>query len=109
MRRQQRVLLALAHQVDPIELLPTVPELLKIAGDPPLDDARSQRSPDWPPWRPDRPEPVETVTFTPPVPSHDYGLDQADPRVVRHVFDEPAPEPTPSPTGTEPPIDTCRG
>ena len=33
MRRQQRVLVALAHQLDPIGLLPRVPELLDIARD----------------------------------------------------------------------------
>jgi LCP family protein required for cell wall assembly len=33
MQRQQRVLVALAHQVDPIALLPRVPDLLEIARD----------------------------------------------------------------------------
>jgi LCP family protein required for cell wall assembly len=93
MARQQRVLLALADQVDPFALLPKVPELLEIAGDHL--------------WTTIDPDDIaglaalasrvhagstETITFAPPgYPSH---LDTASIRriraVVRGAFDEPA-------------------
>jgi anionic cell wall polymer biosynthesis LytR-Cps2A-Psr (LCP) family protein len=107
MKRQQRVLVALARQVDPLALLPAIPELLDIAGDhlwttiDPDDiaglaglgarmDTRH----------------IARTTFVPPsYPSH---LSTSEIRriraVVRSVFDEA----TPDPEASEPPIDTCR-
>jgi len=112
MKRQQAVLLALAHQVDPIEMLPKVPELLKIAGKnfwTTLDRkdiaglaALAARI---------DPSATKTTTFTPPkYPSHmtTYWIKQIR-KVVRGAFDGPAPKPKPSPTGTEAPVNTCRG
>lgn len=111
MRRQQAVLLAIAHQTDPIGLLPEVPELLKIAGDHL-----------WTTLKRDQigalaalaarvdPGEVETTTFTPPnYPSHmTTAWIKRIRREVRGAFDGPAPKPKPSPTGTEEPIKSCR-
>jgi LCP family protein required for cell wall assembly len=96
MARQQRVLLAMADQVDPFALLPKVPELLEIAGDSL-----------WTTIDPDHiaglaalasrvdPGSTDTITFVPPnYPSH---MTTASIRriraVVRDVFDEPPGEP----------------
>jgi LCP family protein required for cell wall assembly len=96
MARQQRVLLAMADQVDPFALLPKVPELLEIAGDHL-----------WTTIDPDHiaglaalaarvdPGSTDTITFVPPnYPSH---MTTASIRriraVVREAFDEPPGEP----------------
>jgi LCP family protein required for cell wall assembly len=96
MARQQRVLLALADQIDPFALLPKVPELIEIAGDnlwTTIDPehiaglaALASRV---------DPESTDTITFVPPnYPSH---MTTASIRriraVVRDVFDEPPGEP----------------
>ncbi len=111
MKRQQAVLLAFAHQSDPIGLLPKVPELLKIAGDhlwttlPRKDIAGLAQLA----ARID-PSDVETTTFTPPkYPSHmTTAWIRKIRKVVRTAFDGPAPKPKPSPSATEP-IEKCRG
>jgi LCP family protein required for cell wall assembly len=111
MKRQQAVLLALAHQSDPIGLLPKVPELLKIAGDhlwttlPRKDIAGLATLA----ARID-PSEVETITFTPPkYPSHmTTSWIRKIRKVVRTAFDGPAPKPKPSPSATES-IESCRG
>ena len=111
MKRQQAVLLALAHQSDPIGLLPKVPDLLKIAGDhlwttlPRKDIAGLATLA----ARID-PSEVETTTFTPPkYPSHmTTAWIKKIRKVVRTAFDGPAPKPKPSPSATEP-IESCRG
>jgi LCP family protein required for cell wall assembly len=112
MHRQQLVLVALAHQVDPIALLPQVPELLKIAGErlwTTLDRediaglaALAARV---------DPGAAATITFAPPnYPQHmTTAWIKRIRRVVRTAFAEPAPEPTASPATSEPPVDTCRG
>lgn len=96
MARQQRVLLAMADQVDPFALLPKVPELIEIAGDSL-----------WTTIDPDHiaglaalasrvdPGSTDTITFVPPnYPSH---MTTASIRriraVVREIFDEPPGEP----------------
>ena len=96
MARQQRVLLAMADQVDPFALLPKVPELLEIAGDHL-----------WTTIDPDQiaalaalasrvdPGSTDTITFVPPnYPSH---MTTASIRriraVVREAFDEPPSKP----------------
>lgn len=112
MRRQQATLLALAHQTDPIGLLPEVPELLKIAGEHLWTTLKRNQIGALAALaaRVD-PGEVETTTFTPPnYPSHmTTAWIKRIRREVRNAFDGPAPKPTPSPTGTEAPIDTCRG
>ncbi|HEX5590454.1 MAG TPA: LCP family protein [Candidatus Limnocylindrales bacterium] len=106
MARQQLVLLALRRQVDPIALLPRVPELLTIAEDnlwttievaelPALVDLAARVAADR----------VATITFVPPrYPSHLTTAEiDAIRSVVRTIFDGPAPTPepsaAPSPTG----------
>lgn len=110
MKRQQRVLVALAHQVDPIALLPRIPELLDIAGDhlwttldrsdiPALADLAARVDPGS----------VETVTIAPPdYPSHmTTAWIKRIRAVVRGAFDDPAPEPSPSAEATPPSDERC--
>jgi hypothetical protein len=106
MRRQQAVLTAIARQVDPIALLPKVPELLDIAGHhlwttiEPTDIvglAALAASVDT--------DTVTTVRFVPPrYPAHltTRGID-AIRSVVRSIFASPAP-PAPSDQSHQP---TC--
>jgi LCP family protein required for cell wall assembly len=109
MGRQQLVLNALAHQVDPIELLPKVPDLLGIARDDlwttfGLGDAADLAAlAD----RVDR-RTVQNIRFIPPdVPEFlsDKGLQKIQ-DTVRTVFDAPAPTPGPSVTAA-PSKDSC--
>jgi len=100
MRRQQAVLVALAREVDPIALLPKVPNLLEIAADNlwttvPRSEVRAMAE------LAARAETghVRTVQFVPSrYPSH---LDSAEiaqiPRVVRSAFEGPSSRPSSSP------------
>jgi LCP family protein required for cell wall assembly len=107
MGRQQLVLNALAHQVDPIALLPKIPELLSIAKDDLWTTFSTADAADLAALadRVDR-RSVQNIRFIPPqVPEF---LTNAGLKViqdtVRHVFDGPAPTPaattTPGPTST---------
>ena len=112
MQRQQAVLLAVAHQVDPLDTLPKVPELLKIAGDH-LWTTLARKDIAGLAALAARIDPgeTETTTFTPPkYPSHmtTFWIKRIR-KVVRTAFDGPAPKPKPSPTGTEAPVESCRG
>jgi polyisoprenyl-teichoic acid--peptidoglycan teichoic acid transferase len=113
MRRQQDVLVALRRQVDPVGLVPRVPDLLSIARDSlwmsiDRDDVSAMAKVA---ERVDADD-IERVTFVPPrYPSHldDRAIERIR-TVVRTVFDEPAAEPeTPAPAspGTSPSLPTA--
>jgi LCP family protein required for cell wall assembly len=110
MKRQQAVLLAVAHQTDPLGLIPKIPDLLKIAGDHVWTTlSRKDMASLATVAAKIDPGKVKTVTFTPPnYPSHmtTFWIKKIR-KVVRTAFDK-APKPTPSPT-EEPPVESCRG
>ncbi len=107
-RRQQRVIVSLARQLDPIGMLPRVPELLDIARDnlwttiapEDIGDLAALAA------RVDKTD-VQTYLFWPP--QTPQRLDTAGiehvREVVRTIFDGPAPSasPTPEPTSTPKP------
>ena len=113
MKRQQAVLLAVAHQVDPLKLLPKTPSLLKIAGDHLWTTVSRKDIASLAALAATiDPSKVKTLTFTPPnYPSHmtTYWIKQIR-KAVRSAFDgaKPAPSPSASPT-PKPPIKSCRG
>jgi LCP family protein required for cell wall assembly len=106
MRRQQVVLRALRSQLDPIALLPQVPELLSIARDdlwtsipraaiPSMAELAARVDGDT----------IQSILFAPSrYPSHldDAGIDRIR-KVVRGIFDGPVPAATPTPV----PEDMC--
>jgi LCP family protein required for cell wall assembly len=106
MRRQQLVLTAFRRQFDPMALLPRVNDLFDIAEDNlwlfldqgTLGDMARVAS------RVDADD-IQRMTFAPP--RYTSPLDDATitriRRAVRNVFDGPAPEPTPRPTGSPAP------
>jgi LCP family protein required for cell wall assembly len=109
MSRQQLVLNALARQVDPIALLPQLPDLLAIAKDDLWTTFAMGDAPDLAALadRVDR-RTVQNIRFIPPdVPEFltDKGLQKVQ-DTVRTVFDSPAPTPGPSRTAA-PSKDTC--
>jgi LCP family protein required for cell wall assembly len=106
MRRQQQVLVALAHQVDPLELLPMVPDLLSIAKDDLWTTVKRSEVGDLARLaaRVDIGS-VKTVRFVPPrYPSHLTSSEIRKIRsVVRSVFDDPVETAaTPRPTHAAP-------
>jgi LCP family protein required for cell wall assembly len=106
MRRQQRVLTALGRQLDPIGLLPRVPDLLKVAGDNLWTTIQPDEIADMAALaaRVDRGS-VRTYSFWPP--ETPQRLDTAGIEHVREVvatiFDTPAAGPTPTPDSTPKP------
>jgi len=106
MRRQQRVLTALGRQLDPIAMLPRVPELLDVAGDNLWTTIQPDEIADMAVLaaRVDRSN-VTTYSFWPP--ATPQRLDTAGiehiREVVATVFDTPAAGPTPTPASTPKP------
>lgn len=105
MGRQQLVLNALAHQVDPIALLPKIPDLLSIARDDLWTTFAATEVPDLAALadRVDR-STIQNIRFIPPtIPEAltTAGLEHIQ-DTVRTVFDGPAPTPRPtrSPTAS---------
>jgi LCP family protein required for cell wall assembly len=106
MRRQQAVLVALLHEIDPIALVPKIPQLLDIAKDNltlaiPTADIGSlaalASSVD--------PDTVERISFDPPdyrefLTTKEIGKIQ---KVVRTIFETPLPSPSASPSASPSP------
>jgi len=106
MRRQQRVITALGRQLDPIAMLPRVPELLDVAGDNLWTTIQPDEIADMAALaaRVDRSS-VITYSFWPP--ATPQVLDTAGIEHIREVvatiFDSPAAGPTPTPATTPKP------
>lgn len=103
MRRQQRVITALGRQLDPIGLLPRVPDLLDVAGNNLWTTIKPEEVADFAAlaaWV-DRSN-VTTYSFWPP--ATPQRLDTAGIEHVREVvatiFDNPTAEPSPTPEAT---------
>lgn len=106
MARQQLVLKALAHQIDPLALLPKVPKLLDVA----KDNLWTTLPEDWIPdlaalaAKVDASRIESFMVWPPTFPEY---LDTASIRrvrlTVRNYFQEPAPTPTPGPKATPKP------
>ena len=103
MRRQQRVITALGRQLDPIGLLPKVPELLDVAGENLWTTIQPDDIADLAvlATRVDRRD-VTSYSFWPP--ATPQSLDTAGIEHVREIvatiFDAPAAEPSPTPEAT---------
>ena len=103
MRRQQRVITALGRQLDPIGLLPRVPELLDVAGNNLWTTIQPDQIADFAALaaRVDRGH-VQTYNFWPP--TTPQRLDTAGIEHIRDVvatiFDNPTDEPSPTPDAT---------
>jgi len=106
MRRQQRVITALGRQLDPIEMLPRVPELLDVAGDNLWTTIQPDQIADMAALaaRVDR-QNVITYSFWPP--TTPQRLDTAGIEHIRDIvatiFDNPTAEPSPTPDATPKP------
>ncbi len=106
MQRQQRVLVAVARQLDPIALLPRVPELLDIAQENlfttiPMDQIANLAVVA---ARVDTHD-IQTIQFSPPT-YPEYLNAKAVQKIrdrVATVFDEPAASPSPTPAATPKP------
>ena len=103
MQRQQRVLVAVARQLDPIGLLPRVPDLLDIAKQNLLITIPANEIPNLAVLaaRVDTNE-IQTIQFSPP--TYPEYLGTKDIKNIRSrfatVFDEPAAAPSPTPSST---------
>jgi LCP family protein required for cell wall assembly len=106
MARQQVVLRALAHQINPIKLLPKVPKLLDVA----RDNLWTTLPQDWIPdlaTLADRVDASSIESFMIWPPTFPEYLDSASIRrirlTVRNYFQQPAPTPTPGPKASPKP------
>lgn len=106
MRRQQRVIVALARQLDPIGLLPRVPALFEVARDNLWTTIQPGEIADLAAFaaRVDTGD-IQTYSFWPPTTPQRLttaGIEHVR-EVVRTVFDEPRESPTPKPESTPKP------
>lgn len=106
MQRQQRVLVALAKQLNPLALLPRVPELLDIAQQDLLITLPMDQVPDLAVLaaRVDTSE-IQTIQLSPPT-YPEYLTTREIKRIrdkVANVFDEPTASPSPAPATTPKP------
>jgi LCP family protein required for cell wall assembly len=105
MRRQQRVITALGRQLDPVGLLPKVPDLLKVAGDNLWTTIQPDEITDLAALaaRVDRSN-VTSYSFWPPATPQRLDTEGIDHirEVVATIFDAPA-EPSPTPDETPKP------